>query len=170
MTNRDVWLSINSTNTVCLLKQDVGQTCKWYWNCTSGLKESNRCGIICLHTPCPTKLVGGILDSPWLTVCRWHGCWSVTQVCFGISMLNFICLLFVAMSRNLLIFSRVAFKMATWWPFWIFWFPVFNFSLALNINSKIQHITCVYGKKLIAFQWCHFQDSLWLPFFLLFFS
>ena len=27
------------------------------------------------------------------------------------------------MGRSLLIFSDVTFKMAAWWPYWIFWFP-----------------------------------------------
>ena len=44
----------------------------------------------------------------------------------------------VAIGRSLLIFSEVTFKMAAWWPYWIFWFPDSNFSLALNINSKLK--------------------------------
>ena len=53
---------------------------------------------------------------------------------------------FVAMDRSLFIISDVTFKMATWQPYWIFQFMDFNFSLALNIKSKLQeHITCVYG-------------------------
>ena len=35
--------------------------------------------------------------------------------------------------------------MAAWQPYWIFQFLVSNFSLDLNIESKLQeHITCVY--------------------------
>ena len=72
--------------------------------------------------------------------------WSISQVCFGISISNFICMLMVAIGRSLLIFSDVAFKMAAWQPYWIFWFPDSNFSLALNINFKLQwHNTYVYG-------------------------
>ena len=40
--------------------------------------------------------------------------------------------------KSPLFFSNVSFKMATWWPYWIFWFPDSNFSLALNIHSKLQ--------------------------------
>ena len=29
----------------------------------------------------------------------------------------------VYMGRSLLIFSDITFKMAAWWPYWIFWFP-----------------------------------------------
>ena len=80
------------------------------------------------------------------SVCRRHGFRSISQVCFGISISNFICMLMVAIGRSLLIFSNVAFKMAAWRPYWIFWFPDSNFTLALNINFKLQrHNTYVYG-------------------------
>ena len=80
------------------------------------------------------------------SVCRRHGFRSISQVCFGISISNFICMLMVVIGRSLLIFSDVIFKMAAWWPYWIFWFPDSNFSLALNINSKLQrHKTYAYG-------------------------
>ena len=106
------------------------------------------CGM--LLYPCPTKLEGGILDSPCPSVrpsvCRRHGFRSISQVCFGISISNFICMLMVAIGRSLLIFSDVTFKMAAWRPYWIFCFPDSNFTLALNINFKLQrHNTYVYG-------------------------
>ena len=127
------------------------------------------------YTPAQQSWWGGILDSPCPSVClsvclsvcpsvcRRHGFRSVTQVCFGISVPNFICILFVGLGRNLLIFSGVTFKMAVWRAYWIFRFPDSNFSmysLPLNIKSKLHwHITCVYGKKSIDFQWCHFQNG-----------
>ena len=78
-------------------------------------------------------------------VCRRHGFRSISEVCFGISISNFLCMLMVAIGRSLLIFSDVAFKMAAWRPYWIFWFPDSNFTLALNINFKLQqHNTYVY--------------------------
>ena len=80
------------------------------------------------------------------SVCRRHGFRSISQVCFGISISNFICMLTVAIGRSLLIFSDVTFKMAAWRPYWIFWFPDSNFTSALNINFKLQrHNTYVYG-------------------------
>ena len=80
------------------------------------------------------------------SVCRRHGFRSISQVYFGMSISNFICMLMVAIGRNLLIFSDVTFKMAAWRPYWIFWFPYSNFTLALNINFKLQqHNTYVYG-------------------------
>ena len=50
-----------------------------------------------------------ILD---LSVSGQHGFGSVTQVCFGISVSNFMCMSFVAVDRSLMIVSYVAFKMA----------------------------------------------------------
>ena len=80
------------------------------------------------------------------SVCRWHGFRSISQVCFGISISKFICMLMVVIGRSLLIFSDITFKMAAWQPYWIFWFPDSNFTLALIINSKFQrHDTYVYG-------------------------
>ena len=80
------------------------------------------------------------------SVCRRLGFRSISQVSFGISISNFICMLIVAIGRSLLILSDVTFKMAAWWAYWIFWFPDSNFTLALNINFKFQrHNTCVYG-------------------------
>ena len=79
------------------------------------------------------------------SVCRRHGFRSISQVCFGISISNFICMLMVAIGRSLLIFSDVTFKMVAWRPYWIFWFPDSNLTLALNINFKLQrHNTYVY--------------------------
>ena len=112
----------------------------------------------CFYTPAQRSWRGGILDSPCPSVrlsvcpsvrpsvCRRHGFRSISQVCFGISISNFICMLMVAIGRSLLIFSDVTFKMAAWRPYWIFWFPDSNFTLALNINFKLQrHNTYVYG-------------------------
>ena len=102
----------------------------------------------------PPNEVGGGYTGFTLSVCpsvrpsvsRRHGFRSISQVCFGISISNFICMLMVAIGRSLLIFSNVTFKMAAWRPYWIFWFPDSNFTLALNINFKLQrHNTYVYG-------------------------
>ena len=84
------------------------------------------------YTPAQRSWRGGILDSPCPSVCpsvrpsvrpsvcRRHGFRSISQVCFGISISNFICMLMVAISRSLLIFRDVTFKMAAWQPYWIF--------------------------------------------------
>ena len=50
--------------------------------------------------------------------------------------------------------------MAAWWPYQIFLFPDSNFSLALNINSKLQRYnTYIYGLEPIDFQEHHFQNG-----------
>ena len=51
------------------------------------------------------------------SVSEWHGFGSVTQVCCGISVSNFMCMSLVAVGRSLTIVSYVAFKMAALW-FW----------------------------------------------------
>ena len=97
-------------------------------------------GGIWIHLVCLS-----VCPSVRLSVCRRHGFRSISQVCFGISISNFICMLMVAIGRSLLIFSDVAFKMAAWRPYWIFWFPDSNFTLALNVNFKLKwHNTYVY--------------------------
>ena len=53
---------------------------------------------------------------------------SVTQVCFGFSVSNFMCIFFVAVARSLVIVSYVAFKMAALW-FWTMF----------NCNPPIAH-------------------------------
>ena len=64
------------------------------------------------------------------------------------------------MCRSLLIFSNVHFKMAARQPYWMLWFPDFNFCLALNINSKLKwHNTCIYGLEPIDFQRRQFQNG-----------
>ena len=50
--------------------------------------------------------------------------------------------------------------MAAWRRYWIFPLPDSNFSLALNIKSRLQYqITCVYGKKPFDCQQCHIQNG-----------
>ena len=96
-------------------------------------------------TPTGVKVVGGytgftssVCRSVHPSVCRRHGLWSISQVCCGISISNFIHMLIVAIGSSLLIFSDVTSKMAAWWPFRIFLFPDSAFNLVLNINSKVQ--------------------------------
>ena len=111
-------------------------------------------GLLCVHQIIIPNEVGGgytgftlsVRLSVRPSVCRRHGFRRISKVCFGISISNFVCMLMVAIGRRLLIFSDVTFKMAAWRPYWIFWFPDSNFTLALNINFKLQrHNTYVYG-------------------------
>ena len=63
---------------------------------------------------------------------------TLTLVWLWISTPNFSGIILIYMGRSLLTFSNVNFKMAAWRPYWIFWFPDSNLTLALNVNSKRQ--------------------------------
>ena len=65
----------------------------------------------------PNFLNGCLVAILNFSVSGWHGFGSVTQVCFGISISNFMCMSFVAVGRSLTIVSCVTFKMAALW-FW----------------------------------------------------
>ena len=160
--------------------------------------------------------MAAILDFSVFGLCRWQGFRDVSQVCFGISISNFICMLMVVigkliaywfsarslskwppgghigffgfqtltldwlwistpnlsstilmyMCRSLLIFSNVNFKMAARQPYWNFWFPDSNFSLALNINCKLKwHNTYIYmGRSLLIFSDVTFKMAAILDF------
>ena len=141
----------------------------WRW---SDVKSEHFSIII----PRPTKLEGGytgftlsvrpsIRPSVRLSVCRRHGFRSISQVSFGISISNFISMLMVALGRSLLIFSDVTFKMAAWRPYWIFWFPDSNFTLALNINLNFSGTIHMYmGGSLLIFSNVIFKIAAWRPY------
>ena len=85
---------------------------------------------------------------------------TLTLVWLWISTTNFSGTILMYMCRSLLIFSNVNIKMAARQPYWNFWFPESNFSLALNINCKLKwHNTYIYGYEPIEFQRCHFQNG-----------
>ena len=75
------------------------------------------------------------------------------------------------MCRSLLIFSNVNFKMAARQPYWNFWFPDSNFSLALNINCKLKwHNTYIYmGRSLLIFSDVTFKMAAWRPYWIFWF-
>ena len=85
---------------------------------------------------------------------------TLTLVWLWISTPNLNGTILMYMCRSLLIFSNVNFKMVARQPYWSFWFPDSNFSLALNINCKLEwHNTYIYGKEPIDFQRRHFQNG-----------
>ena len=72
-----------------------------------------------------------------------HGFGSVTQVCFGISVSNFMCMFFVAVGRSLMIVSYIAFKMAALW-FWTMF----------NCNPPIAHCyPLLWGGGILVDHW-----------------
>ena len=81
-----------------------------------------------------------ILD---FSVSGWHGFGSVTQVCFGISVSNFMCMSFVAVGRSLTIVSYVAFKTVALW-FWTMF----------NCNPPIAHChPLLWGGGILVDHW-----------------
>ena len=126
-------------------------TLLWLWISTSNfsgtiLMYMGRSLLIFQQRHFQNGRLEAILDFSVSGLCRWQGFRDVSQVCFGISISNFICMLMVVIGKSLLIFSEVTSKMAAWWPYWIFLFPDSNFSLALNINCKLKwHNTYIYG-------------------------
>ena len=81
-----------------------------------------------------------ILD---FTVSGWHVFSSVTQVCFGISVSNFMCMSFVAVGRSLTFVSYVTFKMAALW-FWTMF----------NCNPPIAHChPLLWGGGILVDHW-----------------
>ena len=83
-----------------------------------------------------------------MAILDFFGFQALTLVWLWISTPNFSCTMLMYMSKSLLIFSDVNFKMAAWRPYWIFWFPDSNFSSALNINSKLQWHSTVDSRYL----------------------
>ena len=98
-------------------KMDI--PCLLLWDRFSGFIECVK--VKRNYTPAQRSWRGGILDSPCPSVrpsvCRRHSFRSISQVSFGISILNFICILKVVIGRSLSIFSDITFKMAAWRPY-----------------------------------------------------
>ena len=89
-----------------------------------------------------------ILD---FSVSGWHGFGSVTQVCFGISVSNFMCMSFVSVGRSLKIASYVAFKMAALW-FWTMF----------NCNPPIAHChPLLWGGGILVDHWSTISSCYW---------
>ena len=91
----------------------------WALNINSKLQWQNTYvyGLEPIDFRWPHFLNGCLVAILDFSVSGWHGFGSVTQVCFGISVSNFMCMSFVAEGRSLTIVSYVAFKMAALW-FW----------------------------------------------------
>ena len=80
-------------------------------------------------------------------VSGWHGFGSITQVCFGISVSNFMCMSFVAVGRSLTIVSYVAFKMAALW-FWTMPPSPMERGILVDHWSTISSFNCISFKHI----------------------
>ena len=130
------------------------------------------CDSFAFLYPRPTKLEGGhtgftlsVSLSVCPSVCRRHGFRSISQVCFGIAISNFICMLMVAIGRSLLFFSDVTFKMAAWRPYWIFWFPTLTLLWLWISTSNFSGTILMYmGRSLLIFSNVNFKMAAWRPY------
>ena len=116
--------------------------------------------------PPPTKLEGGILDSP---------CTSVCPSSLWISTPNFSGTIAMYMGRSLLIFSNVIFKMAAWRPYcFVFLFldseggmvsgVLSHVCFGVSISNFICILMVVIGKSLLIFCDITFKTAAWQPF------
>ena len=118
-----------------------------------------------------TGITLSVCLSVFPSVCRWHGFRSVTQVCYGILIWNFICMLLVAMGRSLLIFSMSLSK----WPYgghlgffgfqtltsvWL-WISSPNFSSTLLVYMERSLLIFRYFTFKMAAQWPYW--IFWVP-------
>ena len=96
---------------------------------------------------------------------------TLTLVWLWISTPNLSGTILMYMCRSLLIFSNVNFKMAARQPYWNFWFPDSNFSLALNINCKLKwHNNYIdMGRSLLIFSDVTFKMAAWRPYWIFWF-
>ena len=70
-----------------------------------------------------------VRPSACLSVCMWDDFQSINRVDLGTPISNFICMLFVAMDRSLLIFNDVTSKMAAWRSYCFYSFRTLTFVL-----------------------------------------
>ena len=144
-------------------------------------------GCILLY-PRPTKLEGGytgftlsvrpsvclsvcpsVRPSVRLSVCRRHGFRSISQVCFGISISNLICMLMMAIGRSLLIFSNVNFKIAARRPYWVFFFGLQTLTflwLWISTSSFSGTILMYMGRSLLIFSSVIYKMAAWWPYWI----
>ena len=75
---------------------------------------------------------------------------TLTSVCLWISSPNFSSTLLVSMERSPLIFRYMTFKMAAWWPYWIFWFLDSKVLLWIsNLNSAAHFLHVLVNRRLL---------------------
>ena len=121
------------------------------------------------YTPAQRSWMGGILDSPCSSVrpsvCRRHGFRSITQVCFGISISNFICMLMVAISRSLLIFSMSLSKWPPGGQIRFFGFRTLTLLWLWISTSNFSGTILMYmGRSLLIFSNVIFKMAAWRPY------
>ena len=94
--------------------------------------------------------------------CRWHGFRSVTQVCFVISILNFICMLLVAMAEAYWFSAMLLSKWLLGGPLGFFSFRALT-SVWLWISSPNFSSTLLMWMEKKAFWFSDMSLSKWPP-------
>ena len=86
---------------------------------------------------------------------------TLTLVWLWISSPNLSGTILVYMGRSLLIFSDVTFKMASWWPYWIFWFSYeLKFGFEYQLQTSVAKYLCIWVR---AYWFSVTSFSKWLP-------
>ena len=125
-----------------------------------------------LSVPFSKWLPGGHIGFFVFGLGRRHGFHSITRVCFGIWIFNFMSMSSEVVSWSLLIFSTLAFKMTAWQSNWIYRFPGFNFNLVWlwisspNLSSTL--LVCL-GKSVLSFSDVTFIMAAWWPYWIFWF-
>ena len=147
----DAWEAYRTAPGICPMKYVPGFCCTYY----TPAQRSWRGGI--LDSPCPS-----VCPSVRPSVCRRHGFRSISQVCFGISISNFI---YMLMFISLLIFSDVTSKMAAWRPYWIFGFRTLTLLWLWITTSNFSGTILMYmGRSLLIFSNVIFKMAAWRPY------
>ena len=147
----------------------------WLWISTpnfSGTILCIRVGIYWFSATWFSKcLPGGHIDFSVSGLCRWHGFGGVIQVCFGISVSNFMCMSFVAVGKSLRIFSYVAFKMAVWSPYcFVFCFWTLTLVWLWISSPRFSSTLLIYmGKILLIFSDVTFKMAAQWPYWIFWF-
>ena len=76
---------------------------------------------------------------------------SVARVCVGISISNFICMLFVAMGQSLFVWKYVGFTMAAWRQYPLPYLSLVWISSPNFISKSLMQMIKIY--------WCQFQNG-----------
>ena len=126
-------IGIFGFRTSCTLALNINSKLQWQSTCVYGQEH--------IDFQWPHFLNGCLVAILDFSVSGWHGFGSVTQVCFGISVSNFMCMSFVAVGRSLTIVSYVAFKMAALW-FWTMPPSPIGWGILVDHWSTISSLFC----------------------------
>ena len=165
----DVTFKMAAWRPYCLFFGFKTLTLLWLWISTSNFRGTilmymARSLLIFSNVILQNGRLAAILDFSFLDSVGGMVFRSVSQICFGISISNFICVLMVVKGRSLLTLSDVPFKMAAWWPFWNFGFQtltlVWLWISTPNLSGTILMYMC---RRLLIFSNVNFKMAARRP-------